>query len=93
VIPAAIIVAALCIPGAVLLWRLGELWLQTEFLEYRRQKHRESADAAVRQAHEIQAALTARIDALNTSLSDLASEYNTRLSRLEQGRTIEKRVA
>ena len=92
-ISAAIVIAALCVPGAVLLWRLGELWLQTEFLAYRREKHRETAETTAKQAHEIQAALVARLGALESALGATADGINTRLSRLEQGRTIDKRAA
>jgi hypothetical protein len=76
VLAAAIVIAALCFPGAVLLWRLGELWLQTEFLAYRKEKHRESAEATAKQAHEIQAAVVARVAGLELSLGEALAKLS-----------------
>lgn len=90
-IPAAIVIASLCVPGAVLLWRLGELWLQTEFLAYRREKHREAAEATAKQAHEIQAQVLARVGALETTLGASIDGINTRVLRLENGRVLQER--
>jgi len=89
---AAIVIAAICAPLTVLVWRMGGLWLQTEFLAYRREKNRESAELAAKQAHEIQASLIARHEALDRSFAEFVEQTNHQLNLLKQGRETIKRA-
>ena len=88
---AALVIASLCFPGAVLLWRLGGLWMQAEYLEYKREKNREQAEAVAKQAHEIQAQLVTRIASLETTLGASIDGVSTRVLRLENGRVLQER--
>jgi hypothetical protein len=62
-------------------------------LDFTREDLRTQLTAANKLASENEAATAARIGALEAALGTTADGINTRLSRLEQGRTIEKRVA
>lgn len=66
---------------------MGGIWKQAEFLAYRRECHAEQAAATAKQAHEIQAALTGRIEELSKFIADT----NSRVARLEQGRVLLER--
>jgi putative Mn2+ efflux pump MntP len=88
---AAIVICALCVPGAVLIWRLGGLWMQAEFLAYKQSKYREAMEDTSKQAHEMQLALAARIGTLEASLGASVDGLATRIVRLENGRVLQER--
>ena len=89
---AAIVVAAICAPLTVLVWRMGGLWLQAEFLAYKRERNRESAELAAKQAHETQASLIAKHEDLHKAFAEFVEQTNHQLHLLKSGRETIKRA-
>jgi hypothetical protein len=91
-VSAALVIAALCLPLTALVWRLGGLWTQGEFLAYKREKNRESAELAAKQAHEIQASLLAKHEDLHKAFNAYVEQTNHQIHVLKQGRDTIKRA-
>jgi len=94
----ALVLSAWALVGAVAVWQWGRLHEQRAFLTHKQAKYREHAEDTAKQAQVMQLAMVAKVEALKATQENQAREFasdlvevDTRIKRLEQGRSLVER--